>query len=431
MNNLLEINEPKRMSPEDAFEAKLDLFMEHHIVPFSKAEDIHWWISVSGGKDSYAMAHGIRNWYEKKRIEFKGTVFLINQWNGPSAKFIKNKFKGFDVEVLDAHIKSTEIISYLFGQQAPCRDCSDIRRSVTDDFIKTQKNKSKVNIVCRGLHLSDMAVSLLWRFIIKSDQEYKPASINKGLPLVHLWDNVYLAKPLAYVREYEAQQYSKLFDHEPLCCGCPACLFPSRRDIVEESILQFNRNPLWEFLVPGVSDFITDKLQIDSKVLKEISAPGLETKSPHLPKDFGEFAVEFFTKKTKMLPINFYVNNFDEDKNLDDIGRLRIEQFQSRVEIEIPPLPAILRSDAIISNKDAMMIGTLGPFWGAIGLSPEKSSQVFTLQKQYFGFDIDEKWNHVTHLLKEYHGGENGELAKQKKRSVHHNDLFSNCLCRH
>ena len=189
--------------------------MERHVLSKFDPRDIFWWFSVSGGKDSFAMVHGIHKWYDRKGIRTESAIFHINQWGGQTTEYILKYFREYDCRIIDGSKLTHSKTKYKYGQQAPCRECSDVRRKLNDELIypESLQNK-KVNFLCRGLHLSDIAVSLLWRYAIKSDPATDLINEKKGQPITRLWHNTYLAKPLSYVREYEAQQYASLDSHE-------------------------------------------------------------------------------------------------------------------------------------------------------------------------------------------------------------------------
>jgi hypothetical protein len=377
------------------------------------------------------MAHGMQRWYNKRGLHVKGTAFHIDQWGSQAVKSINNYFKQFDFQIINGRSLTLASTNYHYGQQAPCRQCADARRKINDEFIQPESSRNgKINIICRGLHLSDIATSLLWRYVMIDHPLDAMIKSQKGKPLTRLWSNTFLAKPLTYVREFEAQQYSLLLNYQPLCCGCPACLFPSRRDIIEETLLQFNRSPLWEFSIPGIQDFLcywSDSHTVSSA--KSLSAPGLETKKAHLPDDFGYFVVDYFLKQKALLTSRSLRSHFDDRVDLDEIGKRRLQEYRPRIEVEQPPLPAILNLERNIGNLEALLIATLGPFWGAIGLSSAMSNQVFLLQEKFFGIAIDDKWSQVTHMLNKYYGRENVNWWREKKSIVRNNNLLSPCVC--
>ena len=83
-----------------------------------------------------------------------------------------------------------------------------------------------------------------------------------------------------FVREFESQSFSESNNYEAYCCGCPACKYPSRRDIVEESLLKlFDNNPLWEFNIPGLIDYLNYWTNSQTIYIQQISLKGIVVKT--------------------------------------------------------------------------------------------------------------------------------------------------------
>jgi hypothetical protein len=313
------------------------------------------------------------------------------------------------VNVVDAYLLTAQHTSYRPGDQAPCRSCADVRRVVTDSVVSSlisATGEPKVTIVARGLHLTDTAISALWRFAMGMDAAEDLMRSGKARPITALTETVYLARPLYYIREYESQQFAQAADYQPACCGCPACRYPSRRDIVEESLACALRGPLWEFDVPGMRTFLGQTA--NPAVVDEVerrSASGTETKHARLPVDFFEYAAALFKRRARTHRglLRSLLSDPGSD-NLDLIGARRLRyRVQLCRPVQLPP-PALLQ-DTPMSEFQLRMVGTLGPYWGAIGLTPDVASRAWAIQKQVFGLEVDSHWSHVTPLLRSYYSG--------------------------
>ena len=145
--------------------------------------------------------------------------------------------------------------------------------------------------------MSDTAVSAAWRFAMGRNPAHELLSSGKAAPVSELPNGSLLVKPLFYVREFESQAFARETGFVAACCGCPACRYPSRRDVTEETFLLAFRRPLWEFDVPGVCELIKARGGEVLGPVLEMSAPGLETKKNHLPPDFFRFAVEWYLRR--------------------------------------------------------------------------------------------------------------------------------------
>jgi hypothetical protein len=142
----------------------------------------------------------------------------------------------------------------------------------------------------------------------------------KATPITQLPNATFLVKPLFYVKEFEAQGFAQEAGFVAACCGCPACKYPSRRDITEETFLLAFRGPLWEFDVPGVRELIHARGGETLARALAMSAPGLETKKNHLPHEFFQFAVNRYLDRIDKSALSDLYSEFDPTTCLDDIG---------------------------------------------------------------------------------------------------------------
>ena len=406
------------MSAIESVDRKTNLFFLRHIVPNLDPENIHWHFSLSGGKDSFVMAHAVRNWYLRERAQFHASGFTIDQWGGAATRSIAAQFDWIDVSVTDAKALTLERTDYRPGQQAPCRSCSDVRHDVTDAVMSRSRDgrRKVVDVVARGLHLSDTAISLLWRHAAGRNSFDDLWASGKGRPVVELSEGKFLAKPLAYVREFESSQYAAEMGFAHACCGCPACRFPSRRDIVEESLRDFFSGPTWEFDVPGVSKLMS---HLGAKGVSDLSTGGREPKHKHLPSAFADFMVDRFYSNWRHSKRRCS-SEFDESQDLDHIGTRRLMIDTPLIQSSQIPMPSLL-SGREVSALERKMISTLGPFWGQLGLAAELRMKVAKVEHEVFGFTKDDKWTHVNHWLTEFYGTRASyvEMPLRFARSVH------------
>ena len=63
----------------------------------------------------------------------------------------------------------------------------------------------------------------------------------------------------------------------------------------------------------------------------------------------------------------------------------------------------LLTSPDSLTEFDRKMIATLGPYWGAISLKSPLREVVFNLQKEIYGYGIDQNWSQVIDLLLLYY----------------------------
>lgn len=384
---------------------KIDLFMRIHVLPHFNPAKIHWVFSLSGGKDSYVLCNAIREWYEDNKVHLSATGIHIWQWGEQNpATQLSTSYPWLDLTVIDAREKMHTIFDTPSLEQAPCRKCSNIRHYYSDLYLESL-NRDEAIFLCRGLHMTDMAISILWRLVwFGGNTELN----GKGKPLVHLMRNAYLAKPMCYVREFESQSYATQHNFTALHCDCPAFTYPSRRDIVEESVKQFYTSLLWEFDVPGIDSYLMDIAKLPSVAqLKRTSLPGMEEKVHTIPDAYFEFAKTFFLRCK--LP-----NQFHFSQPLLEDYAIGILKNGCSSTLQAPTFSCkFLENTNSLSNFDLRMIGTLGPFWGAFALNPHEREYVWNLQSKIWGIEPDIKWSQVYRLMRLFYQSERN-LEKDK-----------------
>ena len=383
---------------------KIDIYMREYIIPIINPSKVYWWFSLSGGKDSFVMAHGINEWYKRNHYSFHGEGFCIRQWSSNTFyTLVKEQISWMPVTIIDGVESTKSTTKYTLGNQAPCNTCSLIRKQIGDSFIITNYKNGYTNIIARGLHLSDMAISYLWRVFWNIDTISFAQKLEKGNPLVklNLYPAVYLSKPLCYLREYETQEYSRFIGFKPICCGCPACRFPSRRDIVEESLKRLLPQGKWEFSVYGINEYLK---KIGRGVdIEGISLAGIETKRNQIPLDYFDYTVEKFRGMLRCY-------NYSSHYFLDDIG---IEYIVNHTTNDSDTLlfPKLF-SDCSLSLPEKCMIATVGPFWGGIGYKNKLLHYyLMELQREKIGMHVDFLWSQVIPLLNEYYSNKHYNIS--------------------
>lgn len=391
----------------ECIEWKIDYYINHYIKPRFDLERIHWFFSLSGGKDSFVLADSICNWYKWNNKRITATGLHILQWDD-SRKEIESRFSWLDNLLFwDARGETSKLYKANKPNQISCSDCSGIRKKCSDNFFgKLNVDRhNMINILCRGLHLTDMANSMLWRLLWEKNPIDSILKQNKGKPLVKLFSNLYLAKPLCLVREFESQNYSEFFNYKAYQCDCPALVYPGRRDIIEESITLFYSDLLWEFQIPGMDSFFSSVLECDKELISHHSMPGKESKRPTLSEEYFQFAVDHFYTIIKKNQYNLfqYISNFNVC--LEDYMPNFLLHNQSKYLPELNLNFKLLLGSDELTQFDKRMISTLGPLWGAFALNESMKEQALQIQKEIFNFSLDSAWGQVNGLLKLFYMG--------------------------
>lgn len=386
--------------------AKFDLFMELYILPKFNPESIRWVFSISGGKDSFAMCDVVHDWYMHNSYRINAMGIHIWQWGNefPDLRISDNLPWLERCRIIDARELTNNSIHYVDKSQAPCHSCATVRHTVSDQLLKEIGTELPV-FLCRGLHLSDVAISILWRLFWNAN-EYSFS--NKGLPIIELSQNQYLVKPLCFAREYECQEYSKYKHYVLYSCDCPMTTFPSRRDIVEESIRLFYKSYLWEFDIPYVTTYLESNAKLSSyNIIKELSLEGIEKKNNSLPDDFFEYVLERLKEK---------VANNKNAEMLPQIDLIGYNLLKKGKTVNSPH--SILYTCKFFANPmsltdfDRRMIATLGPFWGACALPLSEKEYYWQLQNKIFDIKLDKSWSQVEYWLKKYYAYKSNEKNK-------------------
>jgi len=395
---------------------KIDIYMRYHIKPNFDVNSIRWWFSLSGGKDSFSMATAIKTWYDSngKHLDAKG--FHINQWSKSSFNnlSISQQLPWLNIIFIDGTRLTRNRTAYKNGDQAPCRVCADIRRELNDDLILSlNKNTTQTNFIARGLHLTDTAISLLWRRVMGYNPVAHLRDNGKAQPLKRLWEGTYLVKPLYYAREFETQNFANYYSYQPSGCDCPGNNFPSRRDIVEETIAPIFKDPLWEFSIPDIPLLLNsiNNGPLPIEIIK-CSLKGKEEKELRLPKDFPDFSTRYYYNKIHEIGENWLMPQLDKDMSLDKLGFSNLHGESPLYEGSKVPSPLLIKNGGHIDSSLMLLITSLGPFWGALCLSKELRERALILHEKTFKIKIDEKFSHTNELLKIYYNTKNSKNEK-------------------
>lgn len=380
---------------------KIDFYMQQHVTPFFKPEEILWCFSLSGGKDSYSMLFGVKEWYASNGYTFHQMPFHVSQWSSNAAEHIARELGG-EVRILDAVSETARQLNYTRGEQAPCSDCSNIRKQANDTLVGDLLCSSdKTIFLARGLHLTDTAISFLWRKALGLEPFEEIEKLGKYKPIEKLGDRFFLVKPLSYAREFETQDFIEKLSVNTCCCGCPACFFPSRRDIIKETLTYLFSSSVWECDVQGVQSFLNKCSLRGFDFVVSRSAPGVENRAKRLSGEFYEFTLNKFYERflTAKYKSDMF---FDCNANLDEIGLDNLQGKYRCLESQGWGEPKSLTSLPIKIGALEMASVVLGPFWGAYGLGKESREKAIDLQSKMFGIKVTEKLDHVIQLLKDF-----------------------------
>ncbi|MCG8514372.1 MAG: tRNA 2-thiocytidine biosynthesis TtcA family protein [Halanaerobiales bacterium] len=175
------------------------------------AEGDHILVGLSGGKDSSFLLYALA--VLKKHLALNFTI---------SALTIDLGFAGTDYSQLQAycrqlgipyHIEKTQIAEYILSEQNdnPCAKCALFRKGAMVEYMK----KAGWKKIAYGHHYDDAVVTYLMS-IIYSGQ------LVTFQPKQYLSQNdIYIIRPLVYLREHLLGESSDLIDFQPMLSPCP------------------------------------------------------------------------------------------------------------------------------------------------------------------------------------------------------------------
>ncbi len=172
-------------------------------------------VGLSGGKDSWALLQILDVLRQRAPVKF--SLVAVNVDSGYKAfkhDLIASTCEARGWEYRIEHTDIGELIEDILDEnQTPCSLCARLRRGVLYR-IAEEVGATKIAL---GHHADDFIETLLLNVFF--------AGALKAMPAKLLSDNGrhVVIRPLAYVGEDEARQYTKEMDLPIIGCCCPAC----------------------------------------------------------------------------------------------------------------------------------------------------------------------------------------------------------------
>ena len=204
------------MAYESAFEKKLARKMTKAIVDFELIEDgDRVMVGLSGGKDSWALMQLLDALRRRAPVDF--TLVAVNVDSGyrdykHDAITRACAERGWDLRI--EHTSIGEIIDDKLDERAtPCSLCARLRRGVLYR-IAGEVGATKIAL---GHHADDFIETLLLNLFFAGSLKAMPAR------LVSDDRRHVVIRPLVYVSEEEARDYTRQVGLPVIGCCCPAC----------------------------------------------------------------------------------------------------------------------------------------------------------------------------------------------------------------
>ncbi|MFI5359997.1 MAG: tRNA 2-thiocytidine biosynthesis TtcA family protein [Halanaerobiales bacterium] len=194
-------------------------------------EGDHILVGLSGGKDSSFLLYALAILRKHLAIDFQLSAITIDPGfevnNFDYLRWLCNELE------VPYHVEKTEIATYIRSVEegTPCAKCAHFRRGALVEYMRANNIKK----VAFGHHYDD-AVETFLMSILYSGQ------ILTLQPARYLSENdIYIIRPLIYLREKYIIEYRKLFDYQPIENPCPFDKKTKRAEI-KEQLQSYTRN---------------------------------------------------------------------------------------------------------------------------------------------------------------------------------------------
>lgn len=188
-------------------------------------------VCISGGKDSFLLAKCTQEIKKHGKINFSLEFIVMNpgynQENLEQIKYNLNKLN------ISAHIFETPIFKVAERTDNPCYMCAKMRRGYLYDFAK----KLGCNKIALGHHFNDVIETVMLNMLFTG-------SFSSMLPKIKSdhFENMYLIRPLYYVREKDIVKFAQTNELKFLDCACSVTKKNSgKRKVVKELIEELNK----------------------------------------------------------------------------------------------------------------------------------------------------------------------------------------------
>ena len=204
------------MAYSSSLEKKLARKTTRAIVDFDLIEDgDRVMVGLSGGKDSWALMQLLDALRRRAPVEFSLVAVNVDSGyrdykHGTIAKTCEQR--GWDLRI--EHTSIGEIIDdKLDARATPCSLCARLRRGVLYR-VATEVGATKIAL---GHHADDFIETLLLNLFFSGALKAMPARLVSD-DLRHV-----VIRPLVYVSEEEAREYTEMAGLPVIGCCCPAC----------------------------------------------------------------------------------------------------------------------------------------------------------------------------------------------------------------
>jgi len=169
-------------------------------------------VGFSGGKDSSLLLYALATLQKSMGINFKVSALTIDLGFEEDAEFkeMKDYCKKLEIPYYIERTKISEIITDE-ATKNPCAKCAYFRKGAISKFMK----EAGFNKIAYGHHYDDAVETFLMSILYSGQvKTFEPKSYLDN-------SDIYVIRPLLYLREQETLAAKKITEFEPIPSPCP------------------------------------------------------------------------------------------------------------------------------------------------------------------------------------------------------------------
>lgn len=187
-------------------------------------------ICISGGKDSFLLAKCMQEIKRHGKFDFELEFIVMNP--GYAQKNIDKIKENLNKLGINAHIFDANIFQFADTTTNPCYMCAKMRRGNLYAFAK----QIGCNKIALGHHFNDVIETVLMNMLFNG-------TFSSMMPKIKSdnFENMYLIRPLYYVKEQDIIKWAKSNELEFLDCACSVTKKNSgKRNVIKELVKDLN-----------------------------------------------------------------------------------------------------------------------------------------------------------------------------------------------
>lgn len=184
-------------------------------------------VCISGGKDSFLLAKCMQEVKRHGNINFDLEFIVMNPgYSLENLNKIKENLKLLNIE---ASIFDTPVFELSNKTTNPCYMCAKMRRGYLYSYAK----KLNCNKIALGHHFNDVIETVLLNILFTGNFSSMPPKVKSTN-----FDNMFLIRPLYYVREEDIISWCKYNNLTFLDCACSVTKKNSGKRIIMKNLVK-------------------------------------------------------------------------------------------------------------------------------------------------------------------------------------------------